>query len=236
METRVCTKCGEEKPATREYFYRANNRLRGDCKKCTCLWMKHHQEQNSEKIKERKKKYREQNSEKIKERKKKYREQNPEKVQARSRKYYEKNKEKIKERKKKYREQNPEKIRLRNKTYYENNREKILEYQSDEYNKMPAGIYRLTNNKTGMIYIGQSAHLPARWNQHKSKLRRQKHGNFKIQDDYNKYGLDVFEFEILKEYPPGTQRELLEKIEEETIKRLLSEGKKLYNEILFSTR
>ena len=37
METKRCTKCGEEKPATTDYFYRKNRLipdLRSDCKRC----------------------------------------------------------------------------------------------------------------------------------------------------------------------------------------------------------
>jgi len=41
---------------------------------------------------------------------------------------------------------------------------------------------------------------------------------------------------MIEEHSCDTDFEILEKIEEETIKRLLSEGKELYNTVLYSTR
>ena len=152
---KICTGCGEEKPATAEYFYRATKEKSGLaswCKSCKKKYyeenrekvsagMKKYYEENREKISARKKKYYEENREKIlagvkkynEENRekvsagvKKYNEENREKVSARKKKYYEENREKISARKKKYREENREKLLAGNKKYYEENREKIL--------------------------------------------------------------------------------------------------------------
>ena len=164
METKVCTKCGEEKPATTEFFYKLKRGylgLEAQCKVC--------------------------------------------------RKAY----------KKRWREEHKEEIAEQNKRYHKN---------------QPAAIYQIKNKETDKTYIGATTAFPSRRNKHKSLLRKGIHRNPTLQEDYNKYGLDVFEFEVIEEHPCDTDFKILEKIEEETIKRLLTEGKELYNTILYSTR
>jgi len=194
METRVCTKCGEEKPATKEFFYkekRGHLGLRAQCKVCHKAFSKRYNEQNPEEIAERKKRYYERKKEEI---------------LAQHKRYYEKNKEARDEYRKRYRE------------------------------NQPAAIYQIKNKETGKTYIGATTMFPSRRTGHKTALRTGKHENQALQEDYNKYGLDVFEFEVIEEHPCDTDFKILEKIEKETIKRLLSEGKELYNTVLYSTR
>ena len=63
--TRVCTKCGRELPATREFFYAAYSRLRGDCKRCISDRRRAYQSDNRERIAERKRAHYVANSAKI---------------------------------------------------------------------------------------------------------------------------------------------------------------------------
>ena len=74
--------------------------------------------------------------------------------------------------------------------------------------------------------------LSVRWRRHLRDLRKEQHSNINLQEDYNKYGLEAFEFEVLEKHPPETQFEALEKIEQKTINHFLAEGKKLYNRTL----
>jgi group I intron endonuclease len=56
-------------------------------------------------------------------------------------------------------------------------------------------ILNLINNK---VYIGQTIQSPfSRWYQHKTKLRANKHQNIYLQNAYNKYGENSFEFIII---------------------------------------
>ena len=74
MELKRCTKCGENKPNTNEYFAFSNKSkgiLRPSCKVCD----KKHREKNKDKMKEYNKNYYENNKDKIKE----YRENNKDK-------------------------------------------------------------------------------------------------------------------------------------------------------------
>ena len=175
------------------------------------------------------KRWREENSEYVVEYRKRYREENPEKIAERDKRYYEENKEKIAEYKKRYREQNSEKIAEYKKRYYKENREQCVARRKRNIRSQPAAIYQIKNKETGKTYIGATKTFGRRRNQHKSDLRRETHRNQALQEDYNKYGLDVFEFEMIEEHPCDTDFKILEKIEEETIKRLLTEGKELYN-------
>ena len=109
METKICTKCGVEYPATKEYFYVRKERKSG--LGCTCVKC----------IRERDKLYRKNNSEKFKEKGKKWRDENPEKVRQYQKDYVEKNRDKIKENRGKYREINPEKIKAKRKRLFEKN-------------------------------------------------------------------------------------------------------------------
>ena len=77
MELKRCTKCGENKPNTNEYFAFSNKSkgiLRPSCKVCD----KKHREKNKDKMKEYNKNYYENNKDKIKE----YRENNKDKMKG----------------------------------------------------------------------------------------------------------------------------------------------------------
>lgn len=61
-----------------------------------------------------------------------------------------------------------------------------------------SGIYRITCAVTGGFYIGSSINLSRRWSEHRNSLRKNAHSNRKLQHAWNKYGEDVFIFEILE--------------------------------------
>ena len=64
---------------------------------------------------------------------------------------------------------------------------------------MCIGIYMIKNISNNKVYIGQSVDIHRRWNDHKAKLRNNKHENAHLQTSYNKYGDENFEFTILCE-------------------------------------
>ena len=61
------------------------------------------------------------------------------------------------------------------------------------------GIYMILNHANDKIYIGQSIDIKARWKQHKSDLNNNRHVNKHLQNSWNKFGQDNFEFIILCE-------------------------------------
>lgn len=60
------------------------------------------------------------------------------------------------------------------------------------------GIYKITNNVNGKIYIGQSINIKTRWKDHINTLNRQNSHSILLQRAWNKYGEENFSFEILE--------------------------------------
>jgi len=83
------------------------------------------------------------------------------------------------------------------------------------------------NNK---IYIGETKRGELRWKEHLERLRGNRHKNFKIQQDFNEHGEEVFEWSIIKELPKDKDTLLLEEARE--IERRIDRGEDLYNLIL----
>jgi hypothetical protein len=172
MTTKTCSKCGEEKPATTEFFHRHRNGLRAACKVCI----------------------------------------------------------------KQYQQANREAIAERRKQHYQANREALLEQQKQQRQakraEQPACIYQIVNNQNGRIYVGETIQGELRWKRHLTYLKGGYHINPNLQEDFNKFGEEVFEWSIIKELPKD--RELLTKEEKLHIDSLIAEGKSLYNVHLVS--
>ena len=66
-----------------------------------------------------------------------------------------------------------------------------------------AVIYRITNMANGKYYIGSAESFARREWQHKYDLRKGIHKNPRLQAAWDKYGADMFVFEILEEVPEG---------------------------------
>ena len=71
------------------------------------------------------------------------------------------------------------------------------------------GIYYIQNIKTSQLYIGQSKRLKERKNRHFYKLRQNAHENAHLQNSFNKYGEDSFEYGVI-EYCNENQLDPLE--------------------------
>jgi group I intron endonuclease len=75
---------------------------------------------------------------------------------------------------------------------------------------MISGIYYIycSLNKKG--YVGSSCDIFSRWSNHKHNLRNGKHANKIIQNSYDKYGNNEFDYKVLAECP----KEYLLKLEQ----------------------
>ena len=62
-----------------------------------------------------------------------------------------------------------------------------------------SGVYKITNTITGDFYIGSSNNVKRRWAAHKSPSKWNEHPNCPMYQDFQKYGLNNFAFEILEE-------------------------------------
>lgn len=123
FKTKICTKCGEELPATTEYFAKSKDGkfgLKASCKKCNSVYRKIHYEENKDDIREKQNEY--------------------------LKLYYSNNKDKILEYKHKHYEDNKDKILIHHKQYQAKNKIKISIYKRT-YKKENREYFRMHNNK-----------------------------------------------------------------------------------------
>ena len=64
-----------------------------------------------------------------------------------------------------------------------------------------SGIYQIMNLVNGKIYVGSAVKIKSRFRTHLHALRKGNHENSKLQRAWNKYGAEVFEFQILEIIP-----------------------------------
>ncbi len=70
---------------------------------------------------------------------------------------------------------------------------------------MKTGIYQIRNIINNAIYVGSAAGqygFHKRWNSHRSALNNNSHHSLILQRAWNKYGINVFMFEIIEECEP----------------------------------
>lgn len=60
------------------------------------------------------------------------------------------------------------------------------------------GVYQIKNKVDGKVYVGSSVNIERRWKSHISELNKGCHNNAHLQNAWNKYGENVFEFSILE--------------------------------------
>ena len=128
-----CSKCGEEKPATAEYFYKVKDSKDGlirECKICRKEYKKQYRQENADKIKENNKQYYTENEDKMKQ----YREENADKRSEYRKQYYKEHAEREKECAKQYREENADKVKGWWAKYYIENEDERKEYNK-QYRK-----------------------------------------------------------------------------------------------------
>lgn len=183
METKICSKCKEEK-----FVYEFNKHikkkdgLRTECMICSRLSNKLYREKNNEKEKNRIQFYKKNNSEKVKISNQKYLNNNSEKRKETIRNHYINNIEKIKERYKILKENNHNKLKeIKNKSYHKNkkkHKERIKEYRKT--NKNSRADYQKKLLKTNVIYKVSSLCRTRIYHFLKVKNLTKKHKTFEI--------------------------------------------------------
>ena len=79
-----------------------------------------------------------------------------------------------------------------------------------------SGIYKITNTVTGDFYIGSSKDVKERCAAHKRKSVWKRCPNKQLYKDFQKYGLDKFEFQVIAEVEPNKLKE----VEQQFIEKL----------------
>ena len=61
------------------------------------------------------------------------------------------------------------------------------------------GLYKITNECTGLFYIGKSTDIYKRWVNHKRDFEKGTHAGGAFQYDYDLFGKEAFKYEVLYE-------------------------------------
>lgn len=98
----------------------------------------------------------------------------------------------------------------------------------------PMGIYQIKNKINGKVLIGSSANMPAILNRYRAELKMGSCRNGSLQQEWQQFGPDAFEFgqlEILDplDDPTYNPAEDLRCLEEMWIEKLKPFGEKGYN-------
>lgn len=89
------------------------------------------------------------------------------------------------------------------------------------------GIYAIINKINGKMYVGQTGNLTNRFYRHKYYLNKKQHASPHLQNAWNKYGEEAFEFIILES---NMKDDILTKRERHFIKKFKTNNKKFgYN-------
>jgi len=121
-----CTKCGEWKPATAEFFNRDKARtdgLRSLCIEC----VREYYQENKDRFLERLSEYRQKNKDRVREYNREYRQKNKEEIAEYQREYYQENKDRFLER--------------------------LSEYRQTPVGRLSESIYRLRRKTGATIYV-----------------------------------------------------------------------------------
>ena len=86
-------------------------------------------------------------------------------------------------------------------------------------------LYQIKNKITSYKYIGCSKNIDKRWREHERSLSKNKHHCLHLQRAWNKYGAELFEFEILQEFSSEDHMFISER-------ELISSATDLYNTAL----
>lgn len=73
------------------------------------------------------------------------------------------------------------------------------------------GLYKITNECTGLFYIGKSTDIYKRWVNHKRDFEKGTHAGGAFQYDYDLFGKEAFKYEVLYENNSITDIDLLVK-------------------------
>jgi len=72
-----------------------------------------------------------------------------------------------------------------------------------------SGIYLIVNKINGKWYVGKTKRINRRWHEHRWLLKKNTHHSYKLQNDYNLYGINAFVYTVI-EYVNIDYLELIE--------------------------
>lgn len=93
-----------------------------------------------------------------------------------------------------------------------------------------SGIYKIVNKVNGKYYVGYSKNIYIRWRNHKLYLNKGNHKNTHLQNSWNKYGSNNFDFILLENIPEN----ILSETEQKYLNIAKNEKEKCYNKSFIS--
>lgn len=97
------------------------------------------------------------------------------------------------------------------------------------------GVFLIRNMVNDKIFLGVGLDLPGKINRLRFELSLGKHGNSRLQNEWNEFGSNNFAFEILDQISPTANpdrdpREDLQSLEDLWLEKLQPYGERGYNE------
>jgi 5-methylcytosine-specific restriction endonuclease McrA len=136
MDTKTCSKCGETKPATTEFWHRQKAGLFG----FTSAYHRSHYKANKNRIAAKAKRYYSEHPELVRERRLRYRETHGEQLAEYRRLYRAQNIEEDRRRQREYAREHAEENRERGRKWYAENRERVLVRSAGRYAENRAAL------------------------------------------------------------------------------------------------
>ncbi len=154
MDTKICNRCGKEKPITEFCYRKKENVYRNPCKDCKKEYLKEYAKKNKSRLTEYRKEYYDLNKDHKLEYQSNYRKNNEDTITEKRKKYNSSNYEKTKEYKKNYYLDNKEEIAKKFREYYESTKESRKEYRSNYYknNKDKVNLYVRERKKSDKLF------------------------------------------------------------------------------------
>lgn len=181
QEFKTCTKCGESKPATLEYFFRSSANQDGLNTRCkTCHSEKAHKwyEANAEKKIGQTRAYYAANKERALAKQREYSVKNKARIAARRREYATRNAERISEHRRQFRMQHKELLSERNRVYRAANKERLAVTARARLHIRRARIFQADGEYTG-------ADIQAQYERQKGRCYYAACGHSKLGDKYH---------------------------------------------------
>jgi len=99
----------------------------------------------------------------------------------------------------------------------EQRRQAKMEYKQS---LRPMGVWAIHNRENGKHFVLGTMNLPASMNRHRFDLRLGSHINKALQQDWNTYGAEAFDFTVLEEVKPREEPQPL-KVYQDEVKLLM---------------
>ena len=102
--------------------------------------------------------------------------------------------------------------------------------ESYDQMKFQMGVFQIRNTVNQKIYIDSSITLTAAWNKNLMQLQFGSHMNKDLQKEWNEYGEDKFQFEIISELQHDDSKEIDYKKEVKELEKLFIEELKPFDD------